>query len=82
MSVCVGVCLSIALEGDTTEPHSWKDCETYVNWRLLLALDCVLKTPPTQVDGRTGACMHLGRDVCTWGSKGGGDAPGGAHLGL
>jgi len=26
--------------------------------------------------------MHLGRDVCTWGSEGGGDAPGGAHLGL
>ena len=26
--------------------------------------------------------MHLGCDVCTWGSEGGGDAPGGAHLGL
>ena len=25
---------------------------------------------------------HLGCDVCTWGSVGGGDAPGGAHLGL
>ena len=23
--------------------------------------------------------MHLGRGVCTWGSEGGGDAPGGAH---
>ena len=25
---------------------------------------------------------HLGCDVCTWGQEGGGDAPGGAHLGL
>ena len=46
----------------------------YVHTRQALAV-CVGR----QTDG---GGMHLGRDVCNWGSEGGGDAPGGAHLGL
>ena len=33
-------------------------------------------------DDPNDSARHLGCDVCTWGSVGGGDAPGGAHLGL
>ena len=43
---------------------------------------CTRQALAVCVGRQTGGGMHLGRDVCTWGSEGGGDAPGGAHLGL